>query len=774
MRHLRLWHLAMLGLLRGVAAPAGAMQVPRTSADTARLTGVRVEVPRDSVTRQNTLLRATMPATAGATAGRVAETVNVLDAEDAAKYLPSIFIRKRNNGDTQAVLGSRVWGVNSSARSLVYADGVPLSALIANNNSIGGPRWGLVAPSEVARVDIMYGPFSAAYPGNSMGAVLELTTRAPTHFGGMLSQTYAAQTFLLYGTKATFGTAQTAAAVGGTAGRLGFWASGNFMRSHSQPLSYVTTFAVPVGTTGGYPELNKVGAAIEVLGASGMQDARMANGKVKLTYAFDSSVTVGYTLGVWGNDVRAEAATYLQKDGAPTYNTLSGFAQGTFTLRQRHSMQALTVRATSHQDWHWEGVATRYRFDRDVQRLPGYALFTGIGFGTPGRVPVLTGTGWVTGDVKGMWHRGGLGARHVVSFGVHIDAYRLVNPTYNTSDWQHGAYGREVPVTGGAFGVVSVEGDGRTQSTALWVQDAWRMRPSVRLTVGGRFERWHAFDGVNVAGLVRVEQPEARLARFSPKGVLVWEATPTLTATASMARAYRFATVAELYQLVQTGATWASPNPDLRPDNVLATEVRLDRRFRWGQLQGVAFLDNVHDAMLSQFVPLAAGSTTPVAVVSNVDHIRAGGVELSVAERGIGVDRLDLAGSVTWLEARIITISGAASASAPPGAAANKFLPNIPRWRATAVATFRASPRGSISVAGRYSDMLFTTLDNADVHPNTYGGFAPWFVADAKAQWLVVRGLTASLGVDNLLNRKYFVFNPFPQRTFVASIEYAF
>jgi len=53
--------------------------------------------------------------------------VNLVDTEDAVKYLPSIFLRKRNNGDTQAVMGTRVWGVSSSARSLVYADGVPLS-----------------------------------------------------------------------------------------------------------------------------------------------------------------------------------------------------------------------------------------------------------------------------------------------------------------------------------------------------------------------------------------------------------------------------------------------------------------------------------------------------------------------------------------------------------------------------------------------------------------------------------------------------------------------
>ena len=149
---------------------------------------------------------ATLKATAGITARKVAETVNVMDVEDAVKYLPSLYLRKRNNGDTQAVMATRVWGVSSSARSLIYVDGIPLSALIANNNTIGGPRWGLVAPTEIERIDVMYGPFSAAYAGNSMGAVVEMTTRMPTKFEGSVTQSNAWQAFELYGTQKTFGT----------------------------------------------------------------------------------------------------------------------------------------------------------------------------------------------------------------------------------------------------------------------------------------------------------------------------------------------------------------------------------------------------------------------------------------------------------------------------------------------------------------------------------------------------------------------------------------
>ena len=157
-------------------------------------------------TREYSLL----PVTASVTAPHLEETVNLVDTEDAVKYLPSLFLRKRNYGDTQAVMATRTWGVSSSARSLVFADGVPLTALVANNNTIGAPRWGLIAPAEIDHIDVMYGPFSAAYAGNSMGAVMEIFTRQPEKFEASLIQTEAWQNFHLYGTKNDFYTHQIA------------------------------------------------------------------------------------------------------------------------------------------------------------------------------------------------------------------------------------------------------------------------------------------------------------------------------------------------------------------------------------------------------------------------------------------------------------------------------------------------------------------------------------------------------------------------------------
>ena len=141
---------------------------------------------------------------ASVTRQQIDRKINIVDTEDAVRYMPSLFVRKRNSGDTQAVLQTRTWGIASSARSLVYADDLLLTALIGNDNTIGAPRWGLVAPEEIERVDFLYGPFAAQYPGNSIGGVLKITTRMPEKLEVSVRNTTTIQDFSQWGTSRGF------------------------------------------------------------------------------------------------------------------------------------------------------------------------------------------------------------------------------------------------------------------------------------------------------------------------------------------------------------------------------------------------------------------------------------------------------------------------------------------------------------------------------------------------------------------------------------------
>ncbi len=306
-----------------------------------------------------------------ATAERIREQVNVVDTEDAVKYFPSLFLRKRNSGDNQAVLATRTTGLGASARSLVYADDILLSSLIANNNTLGVPQWGLVAPEEIKRIDFLYGPFSAAYPGNSEGGVLLITTKMPDKFEMTGKQTEAFQTFNRYDTKGTYRTDQTSVSIGDRQDRFSYFISGNFQNSTSQPLAWVTSTTTPPGTTGTIPQSGRIpGTVANVVGAGGLLHTEQATVKGKFAYDITPWITASYTVGLWNNNQDSSVQSYLRTaSGAPTFGGVSGFASNNYTWDQTRLANAVSLKSDTKGLFDFDFSLSRVDFLQDIQRL---------------------------------------------------------------------------------------------------------------------------------------------------------------------------------------------------------------------------------------------------------------------------------------------------------------------------------------------------------------------------------------------------------------------
>ncbi len=705
------------------------------------------------------------------TAKDIQEKVNVIDTEDAIKYLPSLFVRKRNNGDTQAVLATRTSGLGASARSLVYADDILLSALIANNNTIGAPRWGLVAPEEIERIDFLYGPFSAAYPGNSAGGVLLITTRMPDKFEMTTRQTEAFQTFEGYKTKGTFRTDQTSISIGDKKDRFSYFLSANFQNSYSQPLTWVTNGSIPAGTTGAIPQPNRTGGFAPVVGAGGLLHTEMANVKGKFAYDITPWVKATYTIGYWSNDATSDVQTYLQNAaGNPTFGNVAGFASSYYTLTQKHLANALSVKSDTKGTFDFDLSASRYDYLEDIQRNPFGVIANSAAFTSYGRIARMDGTNWMNGDAKGIWRPNDA---HEVSFGFHADRYYLNNPTYQTPTWNGGPDSTNSLYT---------LGQGTTRTLAVWAQDAWRFAPMFKLTVGGRLEDWSAYNGFNlqtqtnaggnITNTLAQTQPGLGATRFSPKASLAFEPSKEWLFTASVGQASRFPTVSELYQLVTAGANLAVPNPNLRPESILSEEIAIERRFTDGKVRLSVFNENVHDALISQLGYLAGNSGPTATFTTNVDSIRNTGVELAAQKNNVLIDGLETFGSVTYVDSRIL--SDPTFVSTTGTTAVGKRVPNIPAWRATAGITYRPDTNWALTAAMRYSSKQYSTLDNSDVVPGVYQAFDGFTVVDLRAQYRLNEYAFANFGIDNVGDTKYTLFHPFPGRTYVAEVKIKF
>ena len=694
-------------------------------------------------------------------ADRLEETTAIITPEDSLRYMPSLLVRKRHVGDTQAPLATRTSGAGASARSLIYADGLLLSALIGNNNTSASPRWGMVSPEEIERVDVLYGPFSAAYPGNSIGAVVNITTSLPEKSEGSISASTSVQSFEQYGTDGIFPAWQAGGTLGGREGAFAWFVSASHVDSNSHPLAYATVArpanpgAAGTPVTGAIPDVNRTGAAIFVLGAAGLEHHEQDNLKLKLAWDAGPGLKLTYRGGLFLNDSEAEARTYLSGNvyagtlniaGRTVTVPATAFSNNVYLQDERHWMHGLTGEGQIG-GVGWRAVASLYDFHKHAQRLPSGAL-PGAAAGGPGAIVRLDGTNWRTLDFE--LRRGGLRG------GAHYDGFRLNSRRFATADWR-----------GGPPGALTQLAEGRTRTLALWGEGEIDLADSVQLTLGARYEDWRAYGGRNfsLAPALDVAQPGQSADGISPKASLRWLPARGLSLTLSAGQAYRFPTVSELYQAISTGPSLTVPDPNLRPERARSAELAGMWTNRAGHVRLSFFHESIRDALISQTAPLVPGSTAVFSYVQNIPRVRTSGVELAFERRGLILPKLDVSGSVTLARPKVVENPVFAAAE-------GKDIPQVPRRRATLVATWHESDSTSLTLAGRYSSRSFGTIDNSDIVAHAYQGFEGYLVADARANFRIGEHWNAAFGVENLTNQKYYLFHPFPQRTFTADLTY--
>ncbi len=701
-------------------------------------------------------------------AAKLRETVNVRNTEDALRYFPSLLVRKRHIGDTQAPLATRTSGVGASARSLIYADGVLLSALIGNNNSFASPRWGMVSPEEIERVDVLYGPFSAAYPGNAIGAVVNIKTRMPQKLEASATAGLNLQGFDQYGTHGSYPAYQFAGTIGDRMGPFSWFLSANHADSRSQPLAYVTV-AQPAGTatggtsvTGAFDKLNRTGQPIFVVGAGGFEHQRQDNLKAKFALELPHSMKFTWQTGVFLNTTNSRAQTYLEDaagndvfsgpvniGGRRVSIPASAFSNQVYHFDERHWMHSATL-AQDTDTFFWSLVGSIYDYAKDDQRIPSTAL-PAAKEGGAGSIVRMAGTGWRTLDLHGFTRAL---KDHELHAGVHYDGFTLKSRRYATADWLDGS-----------ADALSQESRGQTRTFAIWGEDHWMFAPSLMLTLGARYEWWKAFSGRNFSAspVLDVDQPSRTAQGLSPKASLRWRPAARWTVSLSGARALRFPTVSELYQAISTGPTISVPNPDLKPEKATSAELAIERGIGQGSIRLSLFHETIRDALISQSAPLN-GSTQLFNYVQNIGRVRTNGAELAVEKRNL-IAGFDLSGSVTLADPKIV------SDPAVP-AAEGKMIPQVPRRKATIVATWRPTDELSLTGAARYSSRMYGTIDNSDSVGHTYQGFEGFIVADARAQYRFTPRWSLAAGVENIFDKRYFLFHPFPGRTFTVELNW--
>lgn len=739
----------------------------------------------------------------GYSAQEIAEQVNVINTEDIVKYSPDTMTRKRYIGDRNAIIETRTASVTSSARSLVYADGFLLSNLLGNSFAYP-PRWNMVAPEEVKRVDFFFGPYSAAYAGNSLGTTVIMTTRMPQQFEASGKAQLFDESFGLYGHSDHFSGNNLQASVGNKAGALSWLLGFNQLNSQGHPMQYAVAegpgSAHTSGTvvTGFAEDTNLTGARRLILGETSRDTTHQKTFKLKLAYDFTPTLKGRYWLSTWQNDSFNRATSYLHdasgntvtsgriSDGAGKDYVIAAnaFSQNVWT--QEHWMNALSLKSTLAPNADWEFNATWYRIGQDTQHnsapdgrcgtgatTAGACTTAGLGratqyFGTEVQNPY--GDGWRTLDWRWHWRPQDVSNPHDISAGYHHDQYLLDSHSYLT-----GAAAADDSWQAATPTALMSASRGKTETQAVYAQDAWRLAPDWMLTPGLRAEAWKAFDGSNAAIVANGSKTLNSLSTanyaartqnlaLSPKLALQKATNDDWLYKAAIGRAYRFPTVTELFQALTTGASISINNPDLQPESTNSAELTAEKSLDNGVLRISLFNENLHNALYSQTTTVDGSSVT---AITNIDHVRTNGLTWALQQTDVGIKGLDMNASVTYARARIIKNSVAPATE-------GKVYPGVPDWRATWVGTYRPSDKWAITLAARYSGDQANRTDNLDINRDTYTANSAYLVVDTRVTWSIDNHVKLALGVDNLNNKTYYAYHPMPMRTVHAELQARF
>ncbi len=732
----------------------------------------------------------------GNSASKTAEDLreqNLFNPEDALKYVPNTSIRKRYIGDRNAMIGGRSFGTLQPSRGLAYVDGYLISNFLGR---FDGPRWNMITPEAIARVDVLYGPFSAIYPGNSIGTTVVTTEREPRGFEASARITGYRQRFELYGDAHDYDGHQLSAFVGSKLDS-GLWYSlaANRQDSTSQPMNYYTVSADAAGVfpavtgtalpvTGIRYDTDPKGRRRAVFGASGgaidhtVQDTL----KLKLGYEFTPELVASAMLGGWTNDTRNSNRSFLRDaggatvwsgvvtDGADSFNLpLAAFAPSNREELHRHG--GITLKTKYATGWNGSIVYSNYRIVRDIARqanLPEDQAAAG-GAGSWTR---RDGTGWNTFEVQAAYRPSEgdfTGGRHALTFGAHRNAYLLDSPTTNATDW------RSTETT------LAQRYHGRTEVTALYAQDAWKLRDALTLTLGLRHERFTARDGeqlLRVASCATapgvscedngdgsfdrvLAYPQRRLSGGSPKASLAWRADDDLLLKASVGRGVRFPNVEELYNGTFTASSQTQSDPDLRPERSDALELSAEKDWDMHRLRVSVFHDAVRDAILRQSDTTVTPSVTRV---SNVDRVKTTGLEIVWQTQDWLVRGLSLDANAAFARSKVVE-------NAADPASVGKYWLRVPRVRANLLAVYRPNDTWMGSLGIRHSGRAYNDTYNLDVNPDVYGGVSSFTFVDVRGSVRITPKVELAFGIDNVGDSRGYQAHPYPGRTLFTELR---
>lgn len=686
-------------------------------------------------------------------------SINAATTEDLVKYEPNLVIRRRYIGDPNGTMGIRGSNMFQTTRSMVFADGIPLHYFLQTQWN-GAPRWSLVTADEIGLVEVVYGPFSAEYGGNAMGGVVNIETRIPTERRFRVEGSMFQQSFDHQGFDDSMAGGRGFVSYGDRFGAFSIYGAYSRLENDSQPMDYrFDGIAAPAGdetaVSGGLLATDAYGNPVVQYGNSGRQSSTTDQVKTKLGYEWGQWLALA-TVAYEERRIDAlDAQNYLRDvSGNPVWSgslvedgVAFGVSSSDFSVSEQERRSLLLggrVQGPLGDRWWLEASVSRFEILDDETRSslahPDDPAYT-----PAGDVSVFDDTGWSTAGFK-LSNEALFGSdRLSVDTGYGYEHYRLGITNYRSDDYRSG----ERTVAATASG-------GETTLHATFAQFGWQATERVDIQLGGRYEAWRAQDGFyyDFGRDNLQDHPDRSENRFSPKFSAGFRPADHWQLRYSLARAYRFPIVEELYQNERRTSGTSIANADLEPEDGLHHNLSIERTVDGGYLRLNLFAETVEDAIFNQSTVV---DNRTIRTFLPVDEVETRGTEFVFNRSGIA-ERLDVRFNVAYVDSEITRNSANPELE-------GKTFPRMPRWRGHLLATWHMSDRWDVGGGVRYASDSYGDLDNRDTASEVFGAHDAYTQIGLRTNYRLDNGVRLSLGVDNLTNEVTFVHHPWPGRT---------
>ena len=727
------------------------------------------------VTAQHNPVTTPIPTVSAKITQEELRSINMANPEDGIKYMPNLFIRKRFIGDRNGVLSIRGSSVFQSARELVLVDGVTISNLIENRWN-GAPKWQIVAPEEIVTTEIMYGPYSALYGGNSMNGVINISTRQPVEQEVSLQISRYLQTFDQYSTDDSFTGEKMFLSYGDKIGNLSFYGFYQHLENDAHPQDFARKSGGDLEAANGQQQVTGVHVDRDpanldrfVYGAVSFNETDQDLFKLKTAYEITPDLRLQLTLGYWETeDSDTHVENYLRdEDGNTVWSGTYQFNGKAFTVegsdfrlserKRQDFLLGFTFEGTVAEDWEFQSVVTWYDIIKDEQHRTNYhpedpnpnndGRFRDQKFGD---------TYWTTYDLK--LGNDSLPGLDTLGFyaGFHFSKYQ-----YEIEEIE------KFPETGTSR--IRNDDAGKTNLYALFTQADWNFLDAWKATLGLRQEFWEAKDGHDNDNV----HPDRDEADFSPKFSLSFEPNEDWQFRVSLAKAVRYPIVTEIFIGNPDERSEVVNNPELKPEESFSKTFIVERRLDRGFISIAYFHNDEEDTIFNRRVLTDTGSTTTFV---NIEEVETQGVELAIGTEGLFLEPLDLSFSVAYNDTEIeklgVNLVDRARQSIE-GIEGNE-LPRVPEWRLSMLTNYRITDAWQASIGMRYADGSFDDLENSEDNHDTYEGISSLFVWDFKTSYTFYDlGLELAFGIDNFTDDEYYMHHPFPRRSFYFDAKWS-